>query len=63
LHDQPGQRRGDPEDGQLIHVRSQGLEDAAHAAVLQGERELDAQEAETHVPYLPERQLRFAIHS
>jgi hypothetical protein len=29
---------------------------------LQGEAELDAQEAEGHVPYLPERKLRFRIH-
>ena len=59
LHQQAGHRRGDPEDGQVVHLRAQGLEDAAHAAVLQGEGELDAEETEAHVPDLPERKLRF----
>jgi hypothetical protein len=62
LHQQAGQRCGDPQPRHLVHVRAQGLEDAAGIGVLQGEPELDAQEAEAHVPDLPERQTRFAFH-
>src|SRR5690606_26221475 len=62
LHQQAGHGCGDPQPGDLVHVRTQGLEDAADVGVLQGESELDAQEAEAHVPDLPERQARFAFH-
>jgi hypothetical protein len=39
-----------------VHARAQRLEDAADIGVLQREAELDAEEAEAHVPDLPERQ-------
>ena len=58
LHDQPGQRRGDPQARDLVHLRAQGLEDAADVGVLQRESELDAEEPEAHVPDLPERHRR-----
>jgi len=62
LHQQSGQRRGDPQQRNRLHVRAQRLEDAADVGVLQRKAELDAKEAETHVPYLPERELRFLGH-
>jgi hypothetical protein len=37
------------------------LEDARHVSTLQGEAKLDAQEAEAHVPNLPEREF-FGAH-
>src|SRR5690606_12563321 len=39
-------------------LRAEGLEDPADVGVLQREAELDAEEAEAHVPDLPERELR-----
>ena len=63
LHDQPGERRGKPEDRQLVDGRAERLEDAAHVRVLQREAELDAEEAETHVPDLPETESGlFLVH-
>jgi hypothetical protein len=61
LHDQAGQRRGHPQDRQVLDLGAQGLEDAADVGVLQGEAELDAEEAEAHVPDLPETECRFAL--
>ena len=58
LHQQPGQWSRDPEHRDGVDRRAQGLEDAADIGVLQREAELDAEEAEAHVPDLPERQLR-----
>src|SRR5690606_8744331 len=63
LHQKSRQRRGDPQPRHLLHVRTQGLEDPADVRVLQREAELDPQEAEAHVPDLPERQLRFRGHA
>ena len=60
LDDQPGQRGGDPQQRDLVHLRAEGLEDPADVRVLQCEAELDAQEPEAHVPDLPERQFRLA---
>ncbi len=62
LHDQSGQWRGDPQDRDVLDLCAQGLEDAADVGVLQRESELDAEEAEAHVPDLPERQFGFAVH-
>jgi hypothetical protein len=62
LDDQSRQRRGDPQRGDRIHARTEGLEDPADVGVLQREPELDAEEPETHVPELPERQRGFAVH-
>ncbi len=56
LHDQAGDRRGEPQDRQLVDRCAERLEDAAHVRVLQREAELDAQEPEAHVPDLPEAQ-------
>src|SRR5690242_13954931 len=62
LHDQAGQRRGDPQHRDLFHRGAERLEDAADVGGLQREAELDAEKSETHVPDLPERQFGFAIH-
>src|SRR5205823_3776906 len=51
-------RRGQPEHGQILQPGAQGGEDSAGVGVLQREAELDAEEAEAHVPQLPERQAR-----
>ena len=50
LDQQAGQRRRDPQDGQRIDLGAQGLEDAAGVGVLQAEADLDAEEADAHVP-------------
>ena len=46
----------------LLHVGAQRLENAAHIGILQREAELNPQEAETHVPDLPERKPRSLVH-
>src|SRR5437016_13322053 len=58
LDDKPGQRRGEPENGDLVGVGAEVLVDGAHVGHLQCPAELDAQEAEAHVPDLPEAQVR-----
>src|SRR6185437_2755661 len=62
LYDETGEWRRDPEDRDLPQVRAECLEDPADVGVLQRERELDAEEADTHVPDLPEGQLGFRGH-
>jgi oligosaccharide 4-alpha-D-glucosyltransferase len=52
----PGDGRGQPEQRQVVRRWRPGGEDAAGVRVLQREAELDAEEAEAHVPQLPERQ-------
>ncbi len=63
LHDQSGQRRGDPENRNLIDLCAERLEDATDVGVLEREAELDSQESEAHVPDLPERHLRLGGHA
>ncbi len=53
LHQQPGQRRGDPHQAELVERRAERLEDAAGVGVLQRETDLDAEEAERQVPQAP----------
>ena len=60
LNQHAGERRGQPQDGNLVGPRAQVLIDGAHVRHLQAPAELDAQEAEAHVPYLPEAALRLA---
>ncbi|TWG90757.1 hypothetical protein L599_000300000710 [Luteimonas sp. J16] len=62
LHQQAGQRGGNPKARHLLHLGAQGLEDPADVRVLQREPELDPQEPEAHVPDLPERQSRLGRH-
>src|SRR5690606_16734996 len=62
LHDQPGERCDHPQDRDVVHLGAERLEDPADVGVLPCEAELDAQEAETHVPDLPERQFGFPAH-
>ena len=50
LDQQARQRRGDPQDGQAVDLGPQRLEDAAGVGVLQAEADLDAEEADAHVP-------------
>jgi hypothetical protein len=57
LHDQPGERGGDPEDGNVINPGTQGLENPGNIRVLQSKPELYAQESKAHVPNLPETQV------
>ena len=54
LHEQSGQRRRQPEHGDLVGVARQVFVDGAHVGHLQAPAELDAEEAEAHVPDLPE---------
>jgi hypothetical protein len=56
LHQQAGDGGGQPQDGQLVHFRTQGGKDAAGVGVLQRKAELDAEKAEAHVPELPKAQ-------
>src|SRR5205085_5109198 len=57
LHEQPGQRRGDPEQRDVVGRRAEGLEDPRDVRVLQREAELDAEEPEAQVPDLGKRKL------
>jgi hypothetical protein len=41
---------GDPEDRQTVDLGAQGLEDPTGVGVLQAEADLDAEEADAHVP-------------
>ena len=50
LDEQAGQRRGDPQRGQIVEAGAKRLEDARHVRVLQREADLDAEEAERNVP-------------
>ena len=54
LDDETAERRGKPEDGQLVRRGAEHLVDGAHVGQLQRPPELDAEEAKAHVPYLPE---------
>ncbi len=54
----PVSGRREPEDGDLVSVGAEVLVDGAHVGHLQRPAELDAQEAEAHVPDLPEAQVR-----
>ena len=62
LHHQSRDRAGDPKDGNLVHLRAEGLEDPTDVRVLQGEAELDADVTEAHVPELPKTQEGFLAH-
>ena len=62
LHNEAGERRGNPEDGQFALFGAEVLVDRAHVGHLQAPAELDAHEPETHVPDLPEGKTRF-IHA
>ena len=54
LYEQSGQRRGEPENWNLIGSRPQVFVDGAHVRHLQSPAKLDAEETEAHVPDLPE---------
>src|SRR5579859_1357967 len=54
LHDESGERCGEPEDRNLVGTRAKIFIDGAHVGHLQSPAELNAEEAETHVPDLPE---------
>src|ERR1051326_5994636 len=58
-HDQSGQRRRQPQEGNLVGARSKKFIDGAHVRHLQSPAELDAEETETHIPDLPEISPRF----
>ncbi len=61
LHQQAGQRSGQPEDRDLIGARAEIFVDGAHVGHLQAPAELDAEKTEAHVPDLPEA-LRWLLH-
>jgi hypothetical protein len=50
LDEQPGDRRRDPQQGELVDIRAERLEDAAGVDVLQAPDDLHAEQAEAHVP-------------
>jgi hypothetical protein len=58
LDEQPGDRRRDPQDRQLVELGTERLEDPAGAAVLQSPDDLHSEQAAAHVPDLPDRQPR-----
>src|SRR5258705_6384330 len=58
LHEQPGQRGGEPQDGDLVPVGAKVFVDGAHVGHLARPADLDAQKAEAHVPDLPEAQAK-----
>ena len=58
LYNESGQRRGEPQDGNLVSASTQVLVDGAHVRHLQPPAKLDAEKAEAHVPDLPETALR-----
>jgi len=55
LHDRSSQRRGQPENRNLIGPGAQVFVDGTHVRHLQPPAKLDAEETEAHVPNLPER--------
>src|SRR5262249_26960754 len=57
LDHQPRQRCREPENRNLVRLCAEVLVDGAHVRHLQSPAELDAQEAEAHVPDLPEAHL------
>ena len=50
LYKQAGNGCCNPENGDVIELRAQRLEDAAHIGILQGKAELDTKKSKTHVP-------------
>ena len=54
LDDQSGKRRGEPENRNLIGFGAEIFVDGAHVGHLQAPSKLDAEEAKTHIPDLPE---------
>ena len=54
LHQEPGHGPRQPEDGDLVGPGPELRVDGRHVGELQAPAELDAQEAEAHVPDLPE---------
>src|SRR5262249_32821500 len=58
LNYQTGHRSGQPKDRDLVRVRAKVGVDRAHIRELKTPPELDAHEAEAHVPDLPEAQTR-----
>src|SRR6185503_4207328 len=61
LHDQTGERRGEPKNRQSVGICTELFVDAAHIAELQTPAKLNPEKSETHVPDLPEAQAWF-IH-
>ena len=62
LDQQVGDGNGNLEDRNFLNGPTSDLKGAADIGVLQGKSELDAEEAKTEIPYLPETELRFVIH-
>src|SRR5439155_24824051 len=56
LDEEYRQRRRQPQHRDLLRLRPEVLVDGAHVRHLQPPAELDAEETEGHVPYLPETQ-------
>jgi hypothetical protein len=52
LDEQPRRGAGDPQDGEIVELGAQRLEDAAGIDVLQAPDDLDAEQTEAHVPDL-----------
>jgi len=50
LDEQPGQRRGDPEKGEILFGRAHRLEDPADIGILQRKADLNAEKAERGIP-------------
>ncbi len=60
LHQQAGERRGQPQDWDLVGMRTQVLIDGAHVGLLQTPAKLDAKETKAHVEDLRAGLLRLA---
>ena len=59
LHNQAGQRRGEPQHGDLLRLGAEVLVNGTHVGHLQSPSKLDAHEPKTHVPDFPETQIPF----
>ncbi|XWK65422.1 hypothetical protein RBB80_17055 [Tunturiibacter gelidiferens] len=57
LDEQAGEWGGEPQDGDLIGAGSEVLVDGTHVGHLEAPSELNAEEAEAHIPDLPEAAL------
>ena len=59
LDDESHERRKDPEEAEIMRIRSESRKDAADIGVLKGICNLNSEESEADIPHLPECKFRF----
>lgn len=52
LYNHPCERRGQPEQGKMLNIRTECLKNTGRITVLQGKPKLNAQEAKAHIDNL-----------